>query len=177
MKFVPLIAGCLALATLTPARATAQNPHTRSGFWLNFGLGAASYGCDGCGSRESGGAGSLSLGGTLSQHVNLGVGVNVWAKEVNGLDLVASTITAMIRFYPSATGGFYLTGGLGQGREQVSDGGTSLSESGLGLMLGLGIDIRIGRNLSLTPFWYGNAMSLDSGDSNFGQLGLGLTVH
>lgn len=177
MKFASLIVGSLALATLTPTLATAQKAHTRSGFWLNFGLGVASYGCEGCDGRESGGAGSLSLGATLSQHVNVGVGVNVWAKEVSGVDLVASTVTAMLRYYPSARGGFFLTGGVGQGSERASVGGASLTESGLGVLLGLGVDIRIARNLSLTPFWYGNAMNLDSGNSNFGQLGLGLTVH
>ena len=33
------------------------------------------------------------------------------------------------------------------------------SEFGVGLMLGLGWDIRVGRNVSLTPFWNGFAMS------------------
>lgn len=165
------------LLVLAPQAVPAQRTHHRSGFWLNVGLGLGSYGCEGCDGRESGGAGTLSLGGTLSQKVVIGGGVNVWAKEVNGVDLVASTVTAMIRLYPSASGGFFLVGGLGYGTEQASFEGISVSESGVGVLLGLGFDIRIGSNLSMTPFWHGNGLSLDSGNSNFGQLGLGLTVH
>ena len=33
-----------------------------------------------------------------------------------GATLTVSTVTALIRFYPSATGGFFLLGGLGVGR-------------------------------------------------------------
>lgn len=172
---VTLLLGIAVLAH-TPA-ASAQNPQTRSGLWGNVGFGVGSYGCEGCDGRESGGAGTFAIGGTLSRKVLLGAGVNVWTKEINGVDVTAGTVTAMIRFYPSATGGFFLVGGLGYGTEQISSGGTSLSESGGGAVLGLGVDIRVGKKVSLTPFWNGNAISLDSGNSNFGQLGISLTVH
>lgn len=176
-RIIPLLCASLTLATLVPATSSAQHAATRRGFWFNAGLGVASYGCEGCDGRESGGGGSLSLGGTLSQHLNVGVGVNVWAKEVGGVDLLASTITAMVRLYPSATGGFYLTGGVGQGSLRASQSGVAITESGLGLLLGLGYDIRVGRNISLTPFWHGNALSVDGSTANFGQLGIGVTVH
>ena len=164
-----------ALAIALPTAAAAQQ--YRSGFWINGGIGLGSYGCEGCDGRESGGSATLSLGGTLSQKVSLGVGINVWAKEYEGLDLTTSTLTALIRFYPSATGGFYLTGGLGIASESVSADDISVSVSGTGVLLGLGYDIRIGNNISLTPFWHGNGMAFDEGNSNFGQLGLSLTVH
>lgn len=172
------IAGlALAAAMVCPSSASAQNPQTRSGLWGNVGFGVGSYGCEGCGDRESGGAGTFALGGTLSRKVLLGAGVNVWTKEINGVDVTAGTVTAMIRFYPSATGGFFLVGGLGYGTEQISSGNTSLSESGAGAVLGLGVDIRVGKKLSLTPFWHGNGISIDGGNANFGQLGISLTVH
>jgi hypothetical protein len=170
----PLLAA-LALAPLTTAAA--QNPHTRNGFWFNGGLGVGSYGCDGCSGRESGGSATIGIGGTLSSKVLLGAGINVWAKEINGVDLTAGTVTAMIRFYPSATGGFFLVGGLGYATEQVSAGNVSVSESGAGVLLGLGLDLRVGKNISLTPFWNGNGLSIDGASSNFGQLGLSLTIH
>jgi hypothetical protein len=44
-------------------------------------------------------------------------------------------------------------------------------------MLGVGWDIRVGRNVSLTPFWNGFAMSNSNGDANVGQFGLGFTIH
>lgn len=174
-RLVTLLAGAALL--VSTSAASAQTPHERSGLWGNVGVGIGSYGCEGCSGRESGGAGTLALGGTLSRKVLLGAGVNVWTKQINGVDVTAGTVTAMIRFYPSATGGFFLVGGLGYGTEQISSGGTSLSESGAGAVLGLGLDIRVGKKLSLTPFWNGNGISLDSGKSNFGQLGISLTVH
>jgi hypothetical protein len=57
------------------------------------------------------------------------------------------------------------------------DGFGSASETGAGVMLGLGYDIRIGSSLSLTPFWNGFAVRTSNTDANVGQLGLSLTVH
>jgi hypothetical protein len=44
-------------------------------------------------------------------------------------------------------------------------------------MLGLGWDIALSSKVSLTPFWNGSAMSNSNVDANFGQLGIGITVH
>jgi hypothetical protein len=174
-RYVGALVVLLGLAPLDAA--SAQHAQTRNGFWFNGGLGVGSYGCDGCDGRESGGSATLGIGGTLSSKVLLGAGINVWAKEVNGVDLTAGTVTAMIRFYPSATGGFFLVGGLGYAMEEVSVGNVSVSESGAGVLLGLGLDLRVGKNISLTPFWNGNGLSIDGASSNFGQLGLSLTIH
>lgn len=75
--------------------------------------------------------------------------------------------------FPSATGRFFLTGGLGIGSIRYAGN----SETGLGLLLGLGFDIRIGNNVSLTPFWNGYAVRSSNDDGNVGQIGLGLTIH
>jgi hypothetical protein len=62
-------------------------------------------------------------------------------------------------------------------------GGTSVgpyagdSEFAVGVMLGLGWDIRLAKNVSLTPFWNGFAMSNANVDANVGQLGIGFTIH
>jgi len=123
-------------------------------------------------------SGGLALGGTLGQKVVLGIGSNGWSKSEAGTTLTAGTLTALIRFYPSATGGFFLLGGLGVGsvRLEVANLG-SLTETGFGALLGLGYDIRIGRTVSLTPFWNGFGVEASDLDANVGQLGLGLTVH
>lgn len=117
----------LAAVLALPGVASAQNPQVRSGFWFNGGIGLGSYGCEGCSGRESGGTLTLGLGGTLSQKVVIGGAMNIWAKEVNGVDVSVGTITAMIRFYPSATGGFYLTGGLGYGSVGISSGSYAIT--------------------------------------------------
>jgi len=168
----------IAALALVPAAAAGQRPHTRQGFWFNVGLGYGSLGCNDCDGREGGITGGLSLGGTLSPKVLLGVGTTGWTKSEGGATLTVGTLDARLRFYPSASGGFFLTGGLGVGTISVEVAGFgSESETGVGLVLGLGMDIRVGSNISLTPFWNGFAINTSNADANVGQLGLGLTVH
>jgi len=171
----------LSLATITVSlagNALGQHPRKRAGFWFSAGLGYGSLGCQDCGSREGGPSGNISLGGTLSQKVLLGASSNAWVKSESGTTLTVSTLTAAIRFYPSATGGFFLMGGLGLGTVSASVSGLgSASETGAGALVGLGYDIRVGRNVSLTPYWNGFAMNSSNDDANVGQLGLAITVH
>jgi len=166
---------------VAPREASAQYPQKREGFWFNIGLGAGSLGCQNCTGREGGVSGGLALGGTLSDRVLLGGATNGWTKSEGGATLTVSTVTALIRFYPSATGGFFLLGGLGVGRIDVSAAGGGFSfnasRSGSGAIIGLGYDFRVGANVSLTPFWNGYAVSIDGGDANVSQIGIGLTIH
>jgi hypothetical protein len=179
VKRLPMLLAGLALGfTLAAVPAHAQHPHTRSGFWFSGGLGYGSLGCDGCDGREGGLSGGISLGGTLSQKVLIGIGTSGWTKEQFGARLTVGTLDARIRFYPSATGGFFLTGGVGIGSIHASFTGLgSETETGFGVLLGLGYDIRVGTNVSLTPFWNGYAVRSDNADANVGQIGLSVTVH
>jgi hypothetical protein len=171
-----------AAATPTPTHAgekSVQHKNRRSGFWFNGGFGYGSLGCQGCDGREGSLSGGIALGGSVSQKVLLGVATTGWAKSENGAELDVGTLVAVIRFYPSATGAFFLLGGLGLGsiHAKVSDVG-SQTETGVGALLGLGYDIRVGSNVSLTPFWNGFAVSISNDeDANVGQIGLGLTIH
>lgn len=169
------IAVLLATLLLTSSAAAQQ---TRQGFWFNIGLGYGSLGCDDCDDRTGGASGGLSLGGTLGAHWLLGVGFAGWSKEEDGATLRVGTVDARLRFYPSAAGGFFLTGGLGYGQIHAEvDGFGSRTQNGGSLLLGLGYDARIGKNVSLTPFWNGFAVKTDDSDANVGQIGLGITVH
>ncbi|ODT03848.1 MAG: hypothetical protein ABS52_07080 [Gemmatimonadetes bacterium SCN 70-22] len=158
--------------------AGAQHAQTRQGFWFNVGLGAGSLGCDDCGSRTNGLSGQLSLGGTITPRLLLGAGTNGWTKNEDGVTLTMGSLAALVRFYPSTTGGFYLTGGLGIATIDLGvDGYGSASDTGVSALLGIGYDIRVGQNVSLTPFWNGIGGSFDGYGANFGQIGLGLTIH
>jgi hypothetical protein len=157
---------------LAPASA-APRGQTRDGFWFNLGMGFGTLGCEDCIGREDGLSGGLSLGSVVTDRVLIGIGTTGFAKEVAGEILSVGTLDARVRFYPVRTSGFFLNGGLGAG--SLSYAGDS--EFGLGLMLGLGWDIRVGKNVSLTPFWNGFAMSNANADANVGQLGLGFTIH
>jgi hypothetical protein len=148
-----------------------------SGFWFSAGLGYGSLGCQNCGSRTGGLSGNLALGGTLSQKLLLGVSSNGWMKSENGSTLTVNALTAAVRFYPSVTGGFFLMGGLGLGTVSANVSGVgSGSETGVGALLGLGYDMRIGPKVSLTPYWNGFAMNSSNSNANVGQIGLGITV-
>lgn len=130
------LAACVSVAflVLTPVAGMAQDRH---GFWFNGGPGYGSLGCDNCGSREGGLSGGLSLGGTLSPHVLLGVGTSGWYKEEFGVALTVGTLDARLRFYPSRTGRFFLTTGLGLGTIHASISGLAGdTETGVGFMLG-----------------------------------------
>jgi hypothetical protein len=57
------------------------------------------------------------------------------------------------------------------------DGFGNNTETGAGALLGLGYDVRVGSNVSLTPFWNGFAVRTSNDDANVGQIGLSVTVH
>jgi hypothetical protein len=147
----------------------------REGFWFYGGLGYGSVGCDNCLSlREGGLSGGLTFGGTLSPRVLLGVGTSGFTRtDGYGGRLTVGTLDARLRFYPSSTSGFFLTGGYGLAHFSVSDE----TRFGAGAIIGAGWDVRVARNVSLTPFYNGFAMRSSLFDANVGQIGLGVTVH
>ena len=160
------------------------NDHNREGFWINIGLGSGSLGCDLCDDEREGGFSSgLSLGGTLSDQWLLGGGTNGWTKSEDGVTLRVSTLTTLARFYTSATGGFFLVGGLGVGSidlkisfldEELDD---TDSEMGFATLLGFGYDLRVGGNVSITPFFNGFTVNSEDITANVGQIGVGVTIH
>lgn len=164
-----------AMLVMVPAESAAQE---RSGFWFSGGLGWASFGCEGCEGREGGVSGSLSLGTSLSQQLLVGVSSNAWTKSEEGARLTAGTLTATARYYPSATNGLHVAGGLGLGMLEVGVSGFgSARETGLGAVVGVGYDIRMMPNVSVTPYWNGIGMRIAEGNSNFAQFGIGVTFH
>lgn len=168
----------LALTLTLASVANAQNKQTRKGFWFNVGLGYGSLGCDGCSERTGGLSGQIGVGGTLSQNVLLGVVSNGWTKSEGGVTLTTGALTAAVRLYPSKTGGFFILAGFGLGTTSASVAGYgSGSQTGTGAVVGLGVDLRVGKNVSVTPYWNGFATRYDGGDTNVGQIGIGLTVH
>ena len=174
-RMAQLVAVVAGLAVATAAQA--QQGPMRQGFWFSGGLGMGSLGSDGGTSRETGMSGDVSLGGTLSPRWLLGVGSSGWSKSEQGGRLTVATLDARVRFYPSATGGFFLTGGIGGASIRASVGGFSATDNGAGAIFGLGYDYRVASNASITPYWNGFAMKSDNNDANVGQVGLAITLH
>lgn len=192
------IAGLLVAWTLLIApSAWAQHPQERKGFWIGFGFGygSASASCDDCegGEREGSLASSLRLGGTLNDRVLLGTEMNLWMKEddIEDVTLWLGSITGTVTFYPKA-GGFFLKGGAGWAFVdqdfRVGTLAVTASKSGWGVLAGIGYDIRVGSNTSLSPcvnFTYGSVGDIGFEDGatlggwkhNVISVELGVTFH
>lgn len=178
-RMVQLVAVCMIGSLSAVADAQAQNAQTRDGFWISGGLGYGSLGCEACGDQREGGmSADLSLGGTISPRFLIGAGTSGWTKSEGGATLTMGLVDARVRFYPSARGGLFLTGGVGVGSVQEKiDGFGSATETGVGVILGLGYDFRVSPNMSITPTWTGFGMRNDVTDANVGQLGIAITLH
>ena len=164
------------LVVAAPAGLSAQHPQVRNGFWIGFGFGYGSMGvsdCDDCG-REGGLAAFLKLGGKLSDNWLLGFESNSWIEEEFETTVSVSASTATVYYYPKPAGGLHLKGGLGLGYLDVEDVG---DETGVGFLIGVGNDFRVGRNISIVPVlsWY--LSDFDGGSINVLQLGAGITFH
>jgi hypothetical protein len=159
------------------AAAGQGHAQEREGFWVSFGLGYGSLGIEGLSDREDGLSGNLSLGGTISPRFLLGGGTTGWTKDVDGLRITFGTLLLLGRFYPNEDGGFFLNFGLGAGQVSISEGSSSISESGGGAVLGVGYDVRVGPRWSLTPYANAIGFSIEGDRADVFQFGLGLTFH
>jgi len=175
MRYSALAVLMAALVSL-PAGAQ-QNPQTREGFWISFGVGYGSLGCDDCNNdeRESGTNLYLRMGGTLSQRLLIGGEANGWTKSQGDATLTVSNIGPVLLFYPSANGGFFLKGGIGMANTSLDLGSIEIEETGVGVTLGLGYDARVGRGFALTPYFDILTSSYDGGSFNQIAFGLGFT--
>jgi len=176
MRFV-LVALAVAIA---PVAAAQGHPQVRQGFWIGFGFGygSLSYSCSGCSGSQGAVSGYLKMGGTLSPKLLIGGETNAWVKTESGITFTASNASAAVYFYPSPANGLFLRGGLGYAALSASQGGSSNSQSGFGAVFGLGYDIRVGTNTSITPVANFNWGSIGSGvKQNVFQLAVGVTFH
>lgn len=166
------------LTVLLASTAFAQQAQTRQGFWIGGGLGYGSMGisCEGCGDlgRDAAPSGYLKLGATLRQNVLLGVETNAWTKSESGARLTMTNISGAVYWYPMATNGLFVKGGAGFSALDNSFGGGS---SGFGVLGGVGYDVRMSRNLSITPVanWFRGGF--DGLSANVVQIGVGVTSH
>ncbi|NJD09894.1 MAG: hypothetical protein FIB01_05425 [Gemmatimonadetes bacterium] len=152
------------LATIgVPALLSAQQPATavpeRVGFWISAGLGGGPrwLSCDDCTEKFGQGFGmSIALGGTVGPQWLVGadiIGFFPWsgmdegyeAGETDGFGAVLFTA----RHYPRVEKGLFLTGGLGLGQIDVQ--ADQLEAKGFVAKIGIGYDLRAGRNFSFTP--------------------------
>ncbi len=187
----------VALATWVLVSAAPAHAQVREGFWFGFGLGygSARIECDGgCadGDRDGSVSGFVKLGGTLNRHLLLGAEVNGWTKEEDGVRATLGNLSGTLTLYPGAHSGFFLKAGAGLGyfdtSAQQGSLSVSVSETGFGFVAGVGWDLRLGGNLSLTPVvnlnygWPGDVVFdrvvvLPNVRQSVIEFGIGLTFH
>jgi hypothetical protein len=137
--------------------AIGQDRHVHDGFWIGFGLGIGMNVTEELDNdRLIGGAGYLRLGGTPSQRVLLGGEAVGWARGQSNEVVSRGNGMFVAMFFPSENGGFFLKGGIGGAWvSRVVVSGTTTVEvranGGLGTTAGVGYDVRLARNLYLTP--------------------------
>lgn len=129
----------------------------RAGFWggLSLGAGGESFDLrDGAGYSEELYRPTVSfrLGGTVNQNLRLGGEVLAWINERNRTVESLTSLLLVGQFYPLATTGLYLKGGLGLGRNAVEfDDGGGVGDTGFAGLLGAGWELRMGRRWYLNP--------------------------
>jgi len=162
------IVAATSLAT-TLAFSTVSAQRVYQGFWISLAPGGAGI------VHKEGLAYPLyvRLGGTINQRLLVGIewyGIVLDAEPPSG----ATNLTAMALLYPSHKGVLFTRAGIGIGRASSScpDQYEDVA-SGLGVTLGTGIDIRMGRNVYLTPsidlLWQGAERALCPAPGNPGS--------
>lgn len=163
-KFRVGVTALLILVSL-PIGAMAQTPEGlvevreggRRGFWLGLGVGAGGESYDlqpgtGYSSVLYRPTISVRLGGTVSQHLRLGGEVLSWINENGPAVESLSSALFVAQFYPAASTGFYLKGGLGIGRNAVDfEDGYGTGDTGFAGLVGAGYELRLGRRIYLNP--------------------------
>ncbi len=173
-----------ALMLIGSSLGWAQQGPTRRGFWIGFGYGweSLSLSCGGCrGDRFGAASGYFKVGGTAGAHLLLGgeIDANGWTKQDTATTWRAANVSFTAYYYPKAAGNLFLKGGVGVATyEEVG----ADSRAGLGLIFGIGFDLRARHNVSITPVANYNwgkvgALATSRIRQSILQLAVGVTIH
>ena len=177
-----LLLALIALVTLAGSSRAATHEHVREGFLLGFNLGGGSAQgqVEGDGFEVStddrvGGVGvGLRLGYAVRPDLVLGVESGGWGRQEDvilfGSEVTTTTtvvVSALAATWYPGEGGFFLRGGIGVGTytetAELGNLEAEVSDSGLGLLLALGYEWRLGTRFALGP-------QLDFGYVNLGEV-------
>jgi hypothetical protein len=171
--------GFVVAVVSTPLAAQDATARHR-GFWISFGAGVGWNTTDNT-SGATGGAGYLRLGGSPSPRFLVGGEAIGWALDVGGATISRGNATVSLQFYPSRGGGFFLKGGVGgssvQSASTTGNTTVTVTDTGFGTTLGVGFDIRLGRNFYLTPNVDFLGQRIDDADNTLLLLTVGATWH
>lgn len=171
---VGLLVGMVAAVTALPLSAQhvrAVPVERHNGFWFSLGAGGGWDDPDGSfGLGGRGGVGYLRLGGTPHQQFLFGVEILGWQ---NSAEVSRGALSATALLYPSRAGGPFLKAGFGMASYEYR----GFEAEGLATTLGLGADIRLGRNFYLTPNVDGLVQFFENETRPLLLFSLGVTWH
>jgi len=158
------VPGVLVAQRNSPSHPVAQ----RNGAWFIGGLGAA-----GGESGFGGFSGNLGLGWTVNPKVSLAIGSTFVRAPADRTNVTFGTLDLRTQYYPESYAGLFVTGGLGLGFFRMDDSGSG-PNVGAGVVIGLGYDIGLFQNFSVTP-WI-NWFHFHTSDPRGSALGIGLAL-
>jgi hypothetical protein len=187
----------LLVAVLTPVSVTAQGLQEREGLWAQVGIGAGfnRTDCTNCDTEQwaEGGVVYLRAGTTISKYVLLGLEAYGFRKTSGeSSESKVQGLVAMAQWYPWLKHGGYLKVGWGlshgEGRFTASNISSQGKRTGMAVTVGVGWDIRVARNISITPVFnsYINALgdiafpgvgTIDDALTTLYVVGVGVTFH
>jgi len=187
---VALLIGFVPEASAQGKRSTLREIHRnyREGFWFSAGIGAGNEAYDldgvdgGFGDDVTGPSLTVKLGGTVSQSLLLGGELYGWTWDDSfDLDETLSSAMFIAQWYPATQAGFFVKGGFGIAHFEQRTGGRFSAlideETGFGAVLGAGYDIRVGRNVSITPTLDLYGHSYNDWRERIVNLGVSVTFH
>jgi hypothetical protein len=167
-----VLAVALLVLGLTPAGASALEEHTRSGFFIGFGLGGGNAAWDwGFESdddpSEGSGVGQFRIGGAVSDNLILGLETSAWVKDYDVDFGAGEEGTATLTFSAATFGatwfpqnmGWFLRGGVGLATAEAEvtweSSGFDLSgtktENGFAVLGATGYEWRFTRKFAFGP--------------------------
>ena len=188
---VLLLAALLTSATGAMAqRRGASAGAGGTGFWYGLGVAPAwaRVSCHLCaGDRATGVSAYIALGGRTSRALRIGGELAAWRQREAGVTQTLMSIGAAAYWYPNARRRLYLRGGAALNMHRTSDGTDVVTSSGIGPLMGIGLEWPLGQSWLAGPFAhysvgvFGGDVKFNGGEAassatvSFFQVGMSLT--
>jgi hypothetical protein len=172
---------------LREVKESETNPNRRHGIWASLGGGAAveSFNAfDGLGWSNGlwGGLVFGKAGLTLGQNLTIGAEGQLWIHEFPDYRRTLGSIMIIGQLYPLSRGPFFLKGGAGWTRDDLRlyytpQVGIPTERNGWGFVAGMGYDVRIAKDVSITPSVDFVDQYYDLQEERMLNMGLAITFH
>ena len=189
---VLLLAALLTSATgaMAQRRGAAAGSGGTGGFWYGLGVAPAwaRVSCSLCaGDRVSGVSAYIALGGRTSRALRIGGELAAWRERDAGVTQTLMSIAAAAYWYPNTRRRLYLRGGAALNMQRASDGTEVVTASGIGPVMGIGLEWPLGQSWLVGPFAhysvgvFGGDVKFNGGEAassatvSFLQVGMSLT--